>query len=244
MANKKLYDDDEPNLLNVKLNDNSNDNKSISLISLTSELLAEICENLSPEDLYILSTVCKKFREFLWSTSRYTQQIWRNSRLKFLCQLRNPFDKEILSEQQYIWLNFLGNSCQFCGIEIKERSEHVIWEFKVLSCHECLENKTSRKRDLLLKKYPMELLSCLPSAANIIKAKFFFTFEIEEQSYYLTDEVNEKLAEYTALKGIDEKDLWLKNKKNETNKFKQCINEMVEEKRNEFFLDIISKNFT
>ncbi|CAG8454620.1 5927_t:CDS:2 [Diversispora eburnea] len=218
MANKELYDD-ELNISNVKLNDNSNDEKSISLISLTPELLAEICENLSPEDLYILSTVCKKFREFLWSTSRYTQQIWRNSRLKFLCQLRNPFDKEIMSEQQYIWLNFLGNSCQFCGIEIKERIEHVIWEFKVLSCQDCLENKTSCKKDLLLKQYPKELLSCLPSTDNITKSKLPFIFEAEE-NYYLTDEVNAKLAEYTALKGI-EKNSWLKNKKNETNKFKQ-----------------------
>ena len=38
-----------------------------NLLILPSELLAEICENLSPQDLYSLSSVCKELRRFLWS---------------------------------------------------------------------------------------------------------------------------------------------------------------------------------
>ncbi|CAG8704903.1 15950_t:CDS:2 [Racocetra fulgida] len=69
--------------------------KHFPLLSLTPEILAEICENLPPQDLYTLTTVCKKLRNFLWATSGCTQQIWRKSRSllpvsKFSCSLSPP----------------------------------------------------------------------------------------------------------------------------------------------------------
>src|SRR5439155_12678970 len=104
-----------------------------------------IFEHLPPGDLYTLSKVCKKLREFLWSGSPFTQQIWRNSRIKH-CDKNMQGDRPPLpnvSEQQYIWLSFLATKCHFCGIEVK-KSEALKWEFKILTCKECLEEKTIR----------------------------------------------------------------------------------------------------
>lgn len=154
-------------------------NELISLISLSPELLAEICENVAPRDLYNLSTVCRKLRRFLWSSSQFTQQIWRNSRLRFSSQSSNPFDTEIMSEQQFIWLKLLGDSCQFCGVKIKEnRNRHLTWEFKVLSCPDCLEKKTSRY-DFLSFSTPFfiqSLARCKRACANMLLVSFAFFF--------------------------------------------------------------------
>ncbi|CAG8709372.1 12064_t:CDS:1, partial [Funneliformis mosseae] len=85
---------------------------SSQLLSLPQELFMDICENLHPKDLYTLSLVCKQFRIILWSNSTNTQQIWCNSRSKFLkSNIKLP---NSLTEQKFIWLGFLGHNCQYC----------------------------------------------------------------------------------------------------------------------------------
>ncbi|CAG8726040.1 18494_t:CDS:2, partial [Racocetra fulgida] len=84
------------------------------LILLPNEVLAEICENLSPVDLYSLASTSKKLRNFLWSTSTITQQIWRNSRRLYFPQYKSQPLKD-MSEQKYIYLAALAKKCQFCN---------------------------------------------------------------------------------------------------------------------------------
>ena len=121
---------------------NTLQSKSVLLI-LPSELLAEICLNLSPEDLYSLSSVCKELRQFLWSDkSTITQQVCRNSRIKFYPNLKSS-PLVGMSEQQYVWLTVLAKKCQFC----KENDKSLLkkyWEFQILCCDKCLNKRIKR----------------------------------------------------------------------------------------------------
>src|SRR4051794_37755396 len=114
----------------------------MTLLILPNELLAEACENLSPQDLYSLSSVCKYLRRFLWSDkSILAQQIWRNSRKKFYPNIKSsPLIN--MSEQQYIWLATLAKRCQFC----KESNKGVktYWEFQIFCCDDCLDERIKR----------------------------------------------------------------------------------------------------
>ena len=114
----------------------------MSLLTLPNELLAEICENLSPQDLYSLSSVCRKLRLFLWSDkSILTQQTWCNSRKNFYPNIKSsPIIG--MSEQQYIWLAALAKHCQFC----KENNKwfETYWEFQIICCDNCLDERIKR----------------------------------------------------------------------------------------------------
>ena|SRR6266498_3426694 len=114
-----------------------------NLLILPNELLAEICEDLSPQDLYSLSSVCKELRNILWSyKSIITQQIWRNSRNKFYPNLKSP-PLIGMSEQQYIWLTVLAKECQFC----EENNVNLLkkyWEFQIICCEKCLNQRIER----------------------------------------------------------------------------------------------------
>ena len=114
----------------------------MSLLILPNELLAETCENLSPQDLYSFSSVCKKLRQFLWSDeSILIKQIWRHSREKFYPNVKSsPIIG--MSEQQYIWLAALAKRCQFC----KENNKWSItyWEFQIICCDNCLNERIKR----------------------------------------------------------------------------------------------------
>ncbi|CAG8521720.1 14727_t:CDS:2 [Funneliformis caledonium] len=132
------------------------------LLILPNELLAEICENLSPQDLFSLSSVCKELRNILWSDkSIITQQIWRNSRHKFYPSLKSP-PLIGMSEQQYLWLTVLAKKCQFCD-ESDVNLLKKYWEFQIICCETCL-NKRMESHHTLLTKYniPEDVLStCL-----------------------------------------------------------------------------------
>ncbi|CAG8705865.1 22527_t:CDS:2, partial [Gigaspora rosea] len=101
--------------------------------------LAEICENLSPTDLYSLASTSKKLRNFLWSTSTITQQIWRNSRRLYFPQYKSQPLKD-MSEQKYIYLAALAKKCQFCD-EKEPRKLKKYWEFQVYSCECCIQKR-------------------------------------------------------------------------------------------------------
>jgi hypothetical protein len=114
-----------------------------NLLILPSELLAEICENVSSQDLYSLSLVCKELRNFLWSDkSIFTQQIWRNSRMKFYPNLKS-FPLAGMSEQKYIWLTVLAKHCQFCNENNKNLLKRY-WEFQIICCDKCLSKRIEK----------------------------------------------------------------------------------------------------
>src|ERR1043166_3536300 len=119
---------------------------SSQILNLPQEVFMEVCENLPPKDLYSLSLVCKQFRTLLWSNSATTQQLWSKSRMKFVSQFNDyPKLPGDLSEQKFIWLLSLGKTCQHCGKNLQEGgNRRLFWEFKVLICSKCAEEKTIR----------------------------------------------------------------------------------------------------
>ena len=55
------------------------------IVNLPPEIFAEVCSFLPPADLFTLSQVCRKFREYLCAPNCFsTQQIWKESRLQFM----------------------------------------------------------------------------------------------------------------------------------------------------------------
>ncbi|CAG8644395.1 6260_t:CDS:2, partial [Funneliformis mosseae] len=55
------------------------------IVNLPPELLAKFCSYLSPNDLFKLSKVCRKFYCYLSAPNSFsTQQIWKKSRLTFM----------------------------------------------------------------------------------------------------------------------------------------------------------------
>jgi hypothetical protein len=119
---------------------------SSHILNLTQEVFIEICENLPPKDLYTLTLVCKQFRTILWSNSSTTQQLWYKSRLKFVSKFSDLKPPGDLSEQKFVWLLDIGETCQYCGKKIIIGSEErrLFWEFKVLVCSNCAQKQTIR----------------------------------------------------------------------------------------------------
>ena len=110
------------------------------------EILVIICEYLNPKDLFSLTLVCKKLRRFLWSFSYVTQQIWHNARinLSILDEYKGiPPPEGIMSEQQYIWLIYSVDACQFCGNKRRGASK-IYWPFKMYSCVPCINSRILR----------------------------------------------------------------------------------------------------
>ncbi|GBB93397.1 hypothetical protein RclHR1_02160023 [Rhizophagus clarus] len=168
-----------------------------NILLFPSELLAEICENLSPQDLYSLSSVCKKLRHFLWSDkSIITRQIWRNSRNKFYPNLK-PIPLVGMSEQQYVWFTVLAKQCQFC----KESNKNLLkryWEFQIICCDECLSKRIESHQTLVTKyNVPEDVLSTCLNLGN---------------RGYLLSHIKSAQIEYS--KAID-KDSWVTHKQME-----------------------------
>ncbi|CAG8668205.1 7700_t:CDS:2, partial [Scutellospora calospora] len=215
---------------------------NFSLLSLTSEILAEICENLSPKDLYTLTRVCKKLRHFLWATSGFTQQIWRNSRISMTSQKSPP---KGMSEQQYIWLKELGTSCQVCRVPVNKFDRCLVWEFKRVCCSSCLSRET-KSSEVLKNQIPENVLSCLPNIDNIKPLDFaeacLVTYTLPgsrcENLYYWASDVYKAYNEYKTL-NENEKEEWIKNKKAEVDEFNREIEEIKEKFRTECLQSLV-----
>ena len=121
------------NLVNMDINS--------PIINLPPELFIEICSFLSPADLFTLSQVCRKFREYLCAPNSFdTQQIWKKSRLQFIPKEDMP-PPEGMSEEQYAKLLIMERGCQICK---RNKKCKIYWEFTVRCCEECYSNNTVR----------------------------------------------------------------------------------------------------
>jgi hypothetical protein len=106
------------------------------IISLPPELFIIICSFLPPNDLYSLSKVCRKFHEYLsTSNSSTTQQIWKESRLKFMPNETMP-PPEGMIEKRYVELLMINLGCQIC----KQNKCELCWGLEIRCCEECLLN--------------------------------------------------------------------------------------------------------
>src|SRR5436190_3904343 len=91
------------------------------------EIFLEICSFLSPADLFTLTQVCRKFREYLFApNSPNTQEVWKNSRLQFMPEECMP-PPEGMSEEKYVGLLMKERGCQFC----KVKKCKIFWSFEV-----------------------------------------------------------------------------------------------------------------
>ncbi|CAG8443747.1 950_t:CDS:2 [Cetraspora pellucida] len=221
--------------------------KSFPLLSLTPEILAEICEDLSPKDLYTLTIVCKKLRNFLWATSGCTQQIWRRSRL-LMFSLDSLLPPKGMCEQQYIWLKELGSTCQVCRAQVDKSERCLIWEFKRLCCRPCLSIKTTSLEDLR-NNIPEEVLSCLPNVNDIKPSNFFEACLVTlpgsryQNPYYWTTDVYKAYREYHAL-NANEREKWVEKKKAEVEEFNQSIEELKSKDMTEFLTSLMRYTMT
>ncbi|CAG8710158.1 17123_t:CDS:2 [Acaulospora morrowiae] len=221
--------------------DSEVDSKKAFSLLFVPEILAEICEYVeSPKELYSLSAVCRKLRDLLWSNSIMTQKIWRDSRFRLEDKKTQP--PKGMSEQQYIWLKHMGVSCQYCRSTSTMKNK---WEFKRLCCEECVQKKTTSRSELLKKKIPEELLSCLPYAQTIshFTNDVFFPIHhgsLDDSCYYWTDDVYAILAEYNELNENNKK-AWLEKRQTATNEYIAYINEIKSREQNELIVDIFKK---
>ena len=109
-----------------------------SIANISPELFVVICSFLPPDDLFTLSQVCRKFREYLFApNSVVTQQIWKESRLQFMPSEDMP-PPEGLSEEKYVELLMTERGCQIC----KSKGCQIYWGLNVRCCKKCFENNT------------------------------------------------------------------------------------------------------
>src|ERR1043165_7487916 len=110
-----------------------------SAVHFPPEIFTNICSFLPPKDLFTLSQVCRKFREYLCAPNCFsTQQIWKVSRLQFMPEVDMP-PPEGMSEEKYIEILLTERGCQICR---RSKKCKIYWVFNVRCCEECFNNKT------------------------------------------------------------------------------------------------------
>ena len=86
--------------------------------------------------LFTLTQVCRKFRGYLCAPNSFsTQQIWKESRLKFMPEEDMP--PPGMSEEKHVSLLMTERGCQFC----KCKEYKIYWPFEVRCCYECFSKK-------------------------------------------------------------------------------------------------------
>ncbi|CAG8823134.1 21023_t:CDS:2, partial [Dentiscutata erythropus] len=167
------------------------------------EIFINICQDLPPADLLSLARVCKKFYGYLSSTySTTTQEIWRNSRIKFIPQIEMS-PPEGMDERQYAKLLF-ERGCQFCG---KSRVRRVYWAFLV-RCYQI-------RRDLLSQNsIPDDILSGLTHTTSYYKWGWDRSPKNRPANLYWIEDVHKSYSEYIQLP-IEARKAWLISKRKE-----------------------------
>ncbi|CAB5389725.1 unnamed protein product [Rhizophagus irregularis] len=214
---------------------------SSHILNLTQEVFIEICENLPPKDLYTLTLVCKQFRTILWSNSSTTQQLWYKSRLKFVSKFSDLKPPGDLSEQKFVWLLDIGETCQYCGKKIIIGSEErrLFWEFKVLVCSNCAQKQTISFEKLReSENYSDEVRSCLPCISEtIFRNSFNFLVNATSPGYYGTNpyywkaDVSRAVNEYNSLSDV-ERENWVNEKQIELRNYLEVIEDMRAKENN------------
>ncbi|CAG8515567.1 6413_t:CDS:2 [Cetraspora pellucida] len=177
------------------------------------EIFIEICLHLAPQDLYSLSTVCKYFRNILWSTSNTTQTIWEKSRIKYSSYLKlpPPFD---MTEQEYIWLTLLPKNCQFCSKPYKQYL-YNIWPSRIVACESCFRKNTIYTiKDDRPRCIPREIFNCIPHTR-------YFYYEIFV-IYWISD-IELAKEEYNSL-DKSQREEWIGERTEQVKRAKEVLN--------------------
>ncbi|RIA89832.1 hypothetical protein C1645_824228 [Glomus cerebriforme] len=165
------------------------------------ELFTEICSFLPPADLFTLSQVCRKFHGYLRApNSLATQQIWKESRLKFIPNEDMPPPKG-MNEEKYVELLMIERGCQICK---RSKECKIYWEFAVRCCSNCYSNKTISLSNLT------RGINCPRKFIDIIP--FIHSGYIYCKRYYWKDQIVFEYSQYYGLSKKSKK-FWLDNKK-------------------------------
>ncbi|RGB35402.1 hypothetical protein C1646_667779 [Rhizophagus diaphanus] len=177
------------------------------------EIFLEICIHLYVKDLYTLTLVCKLYRKILWTKAVSIQKVWTCSRvLSFDPILPYPSlpPSKFMSEQEYIWFTLLADKCSICKIKIEKKDLFGCryWEFSRFCCKECIERKTVSISyiKMTMPNLPKELLECLP-------------YHKRDEKLYWSDDLHSIKTKYYSFENKQERDNWVKEKKEEVNEF-------------------------
>ncbi|CAJ0839670.1 17_t:CDS:2, partial [Entrophospora sp. SA101] len=201
------------------------------------EIIIDICKKVTPIDLYNLSTVCKFFRDLLWSKSLTTQMIWKESRRQSLKypELDPPFG---LTEQKYIWLTLLAKKCQYCD-GLYERFYYEIWPSMIICCGSCFSEKTIQ---LSLRNPPSSIpkivFSLIPSTKcynpSVFYQKFYWKSDIKN--------IMEKLNSFDNNNNDDNEEMknsWIAEKEIEVRNILQSMKPYQKQEFQQLRIDLI-----
>ncbi|CAB4400264.1 hypothetical protein RhiirA5_393341 [Rhizophagus irregularis] len=198
----------EDNLCKKILNKLTDINESkLTLTQIPPEILEIICGYLCPKDLFSLTLVCKKLKNFLWSfDSNMTQRIWRNSRIRWSTFVEYkgvpPPSEEIMSQQKCIWLIDLVDACQICGDKRKDGSR-IYWPFKLYSCKNCIDSRVISFESAIQKGISGSVFYSLPC--------IFLYNEHGVDRYCLESDVLKTQREYESI-NVEKREEWIKEK--------------------------------
>ncbi|CAB4411397.1 unnamed protein product [Rhizophagus irregularis] len=154
-------------------------------MNFSPEIFIEICSFLPPGDLFTLSQVCRKFRGYLCAPNSFaTQQIWKESRLKFMPKEEMP-PPEGMSEEKYAELLMTERGCQICK-QIRECK--IYWESEVRCCVICFYEKIVSRINLITKtKCSLEFVNIMPCAHTgyFYCKKYYWKEEKEKVGHFL-----------------------------------------------------------
>ncbi|CAB5354661.1 unnamed protein product [Rhizophagus irregularis] len=155
-----------------------------------------------------------------------------------LVYLKPPGD---LSEQKFVWLLDIGETCQYCGKKIIIGSEErrLFWEFKVLVCSNCAQKQTISFEKLReSENYSEEVRSCLPCISEtIFRNSFNFLVNATSPGYYGTNpyywkaDVSRAVNEYNSLSEV-ERENWVNEKQIELRNYLEVIEDMRAKENN------------
>ncbi|KAF7355910.1 F-box domain-containing protein [Mycena venus] len=128
----------------------------VALAWVPQDILAEICWNLGPQELYSLSRTCKSLRVFLTSRSN-AGPIWHHAIQKAVADGSLPPPSPYV-ECELRWAHLIfGNFCSICFIDFEDPvpGVGVLWQFNARYCSSCLPSQVQTR-------LPRELERCIP----------------------------------------------------------------------------------
>nr|CAG8545018.1 15556_t:CDS:2 [Entrophospora candida] len=173
-------------------------------------ILYNICYYLSPQDISMLTCVCKHFKIMLGE--KYfpmARIIWKHSRETFtpFKHMGPPFD---LTEKQFAMILNFQKGCQIC--KRKDKTIQIYWVGFIRSCKDCLQYMAKSRKQLLDCEWARNecVVDCTPYVIPYL--------DTTKTKYYLPTQIMKTQAEYDSLL-FSNQNLWVAKKKLEAEQF-------------------------
>ncbi|RIB28276.1 hypothetical protein C2G38_2137422 [Gigaspora rosea] len=107
--------------------------------NISFEVFVNICDHLPPQDLLMLSCVCKNFANMLNADIfSISSDIWKSSREHFTA-FKDMDPPKGMSQKRFVQLLNFGKGCEIC--KSKEKKVQIYWPAFVRSCKDCILEK-------------------------------------------------------------------------------------------------------